>query len=60
MTDTDDARDFNHEFADVNGVRLHYVDEGRGPLVVLVHGFPYLWYAWRSQIRALAAAGQRV
>ncbi|HEY0801402.1 MAG TPA: alpha/beta hydrolase [Steroidobacteraceae bacterium] len=56
----DDPRSFNHQFADVNGVRLHYVEEGQGPLVILVHGFPYLWYAWRSQIRALAAAGFRV
>ncbi|WP_426437254.1 alpha/beta fold hydrolase [Bradyrhizobium genosp. P] len=56
---TDDPQGFNHKFADVNGIRLHYVDEGQGPLVILVHGFPYLWYAWRSQIRALAAAGYR-
>lgn len=57
---TDDPRGFNHKFADVNGVRMHYVEEGQGPLVILVHGFPYLWYAWRSQIRALAAGGYRV
>ena len=57
--DTDDPKAFNHKFADVNGIRLHYVEEGRGPLVILVHGFPYLWYAWRSQIRALATAGYR-
>jgi pimeloyl-ACP methyl ester carboxylesterase len=56
-TNTDDPRTFNHKFADVNGIRLHYVEEGQGPLVILVHGFPYLWYAWRSQVRALAAAG---
>jgi dienelactone hydrolase len=56
---TDDPRSFNHKFVDVDGIRLHYVEEGRGPLAILVHGFPYLWYAWRSQIRALAAAGYR-
>jgi pimeloyl-ACP methyl ester carboxylesterase len=58
-SDTDNPRTFNHKFANVNGIRLHYVEEGEGPLVILVHGFPYLWYAWRSQIRALAAAGYR-
>ena len=52
--------DFVVKFANVNGIRLHYVEEGQGPLVILVHGFPYLWYAWRSQIRALADSGYRV
>jgi pimeloyl-ACP methyl ester carboxylesterase len=33
---------------------MHYVDEGQGPLVILLHGFPYLWYMWRRQIVALA------
>jgi pimeloyl-ACP methyl ester carboxylesterase len=44
----------------VNGVNLHWVDQGEGPLVVLLHGFPEFWYAWRHQIPALAAAGFRV
>ncbi|WP_213956431.1 alpha/beta hydrolase [Variovorax sp. dw_954] len=39
---------------------MHYVDEGQGPLVILLHGFPYLWYMWRRQIGALAEAGYRV
>jgi pimeloyl-ACP methyl ester carboxylesterase len=60
LPNPDDPESFKHEFADVNGIRLHYVEEGNGPLVILVHGFPYLWYAWRSQIRTLAAAGYRV
>ncbi len=59
-TDIDDPQGFDHRFADVNGIRLHYVEEGQGPLVLLVHGFPFLWYLWRHQIRALAAAGYRV
>jgi pimeloyl-ACP methyl ester carboxylesterase len=58
--DPDDPGAFNHRFADVNGIRLHYVDQGQGPLVILLHGFPYLWYMWRRQIVALAAAGFRV
>ncbi|MBW3622041.1 MAG: alpha/beta fold hydrolase [Armatimonadetes bacterium] len=49
-----------HREAVVNGVRLHYVEEGEGPTVVLLHGFPEFWYAWRHQIPALANAGFRV
>lgn len=56
----DDPVMFNHCFAEVNGIRLHYVDEGQGPLVILLHGFPYLWFMWRRQIVALAEAGYRV
>ena len=43
-----------------DGVRLHYVERGTGPLVVLLHGFPQYWGAWRRQIPALAEAGFRV
>ena len=43
-----------------NGVRFHYGTQGRGPLVLLVHGFPERWFSWRWQIPALAAAGYRV
>ena len=49
-----------HRFADLGGIRLHYVEAGEGPLVVLLHGFPDFWYTWRHQIRALAARGYRV
>ena len=50
-----------HGYAEVEpGVRLHYVTMGSGPLVVLLHGFPEFWYAWRRQIGALAEAGFRV
>ena len=45
--DADDPDAFNHCFAEVNGIRMHYIDEGQGPLVILLHGFPYLWYMWR-------------
>jgi epoxide hydrolase 4 len=37
-----------------NGVRLHCVVDGDGPLVLLLHGFPECWYSWRYQIAALA------
>ncbi|MFZ4701584.1 MAG: alpha/beta fold hydrolase [Candidatus Methylumidiphilus sp.] len=54
------SKDWLHRHAVINGVRLHYVEYGSGPLVVLLHGFPEFWYAWRHQIPALAAAGYRV
>jgi epoxide hydrolase 4 len=47
-------------YADVGDVRLHYVEAGEGPLVVLLHGFPEFWYGWREQIGPLAVAGFRV
>jgi pimeloyl-ACP methyl ester carboxylesterase len=46
-------------FAEVNGLRMHYVEQGSGPLVLLLHGFPELWYSWRHQMPALAQAGYR-
>ncbi|MFB7459108.1 alpha/beta fold hydrolase [Streptomyces sp. NPDC056188] len=39
--------------------RIHLVEQGTGPLVLLVHGFPESWYSWRHQLPALAAAGYR-
>ncbi|HVU03715.1 MAG TPA: alpha/beta hydrolase, partial [Polyangiaceae bacterium] len=42
-----------------NGLTLRAAVEGKGPLVVLVHGWPESWYSWRNQIPALAAAGYR-
>lgn len=51
---------WTHHEAVVNGVRLHYVEAGEGPLVVLLHGFPEFWYSWREQIPALTDAGFRV
>jgi pimeloyl-ACP methyl ester carboxylesterase len=56
-----DARnELRDGYADLGDVRLHYVEAGDGPLVVLLHGFPEFWYAWREQIQPLAAAGFRV
>ncbi|SDG56398.1 Pimeloyl-ACP methyl ester carboxylesterase [Lentzea fradiae] len=37
---------FRHEFADVDGVRMHYVTGGSGTPVVLLHGWPQTWYGW--------------
>lgn len=52
--------DLREGYADLDEVRLHYVEAGDGPLVVLLHGFPEFWFGWRFQIPALAAAGFRV
>jgi pimeloyl-ACP methyl ester carboxylesterase len=49
-----------HRYADLGDVRLHYVEAGEGPLVLLLHGFPQFWYQWRHQIPALVEAGFRV
>jgi pimeloyl-ACP methyl ester carboxylesterase len=48
------------EIFETNGIRLRVALAGKGPLVVLVHGWPESWYSWRHQIPALAAAGYRV
>ena len=40
----------NHRYADLNGIRLHYVIAGEGPLVLFLHGFPEFWYAWKDQL----------
>jgi pimeloyl-ACP methyl ester carboxylesterase len=41
---------FKHDYADVNGVRLHYVTSGTGELILFVHGFPEFWYEWKNQL----------
>jgi pimeloyl-ACP methyl ester carboxylesterase len=60
MTCMGSARGMAHRWVDVGGLRLHCVEAGTGPLVVLLHGFPEFWYAWRHQLPALADAGYRV
>jgi pimeloyl-ACP methyl ester carboxylesterase len=47
----------NHRFVNANGIRLHLVEQGRGPVVLMCHGFPESWYSWRHQLPALADAG---
>jgi pimeloyl-ACP methyl ester carboxylesterase len=48
-----------HRSVRANGIDIHLAEAGAGPPVVLLHGFPELWYSWRSQIGALADAGYR-
>jgi pimeloyl-ACP methyl ester carboxylesterase len=45
---------FEHGFVMSNGVRLHYVTQGSGDLMLMLHGFPEFWYSWRHQIPVLA------
>ncbi len=45
---------WQHQFIEANQIRLHYVTQGEGDLVLLLHGFPEFWYSWRYQIPALA------
>jgi pimeloyl-ACP methyl ester carboxylesterase len=52
--------ELKHGFVHTNGIRMHYVEAGEGPLVVLCHGWPESWYSWRHQLPALAQAGFRV
>jgi pimeloyl-ACP methyl ester carboxylesterase len=54
--------ELTHREVATNGVRLHVVEAGPpdGPLLLLLHGFPELWYGWRHQIEPLAAEGFRV
>ncbi len=39
-----------HDYLETNGIRLHYVTEGEGPLILFLHGFPECWYSWRHQL----------
>src|SRR3989440_5543671 len=39
-----------HEYAAVNGHRLHYVTAGKGKLIIFLHGFPEFWYEWKNQL----------
>jgi pimeloyl-ACP methyl ester carboxylesterase len=41
---------FKEEFVKVNGVRLHVVSAGKGPLIIFLHGFPEFWYEWKNQL----------
>lgn len=48
-----------HKYVSVNGINMHVAESGEGPVVLLLHGFPELWYSWRHQITFLASHGYR-
>ena len=43
-----------------NSIELNIAEQGEGPLVLLLHGFPESWYSWRHQFAPLAEAGYKV
>ncbi len=51
---------FEHKYADVNNVRLHYVTSGKGKLIMFLHGFPEFWYAWKDQLNEFGRDYQAV
>jgi pimeloyl-ACP methyl ester carboxylesterase len=53
------ADEFEHAQVEANGITIHTVSTGDGPLVLFCHGFPESWYSWRHQLPAVAAAGFR-
>lgn len=50
-----ETANWQHGFLSTNGVRLHYVTQGQGPLMLFLHGFPEFWYSWRHQLTEFAA-----
>ena len=48
------------QFAEVNGIRLHYASVGRGKLIMFVHGFPEFWFAWEKQLKEFGKDYQAV
>jgi len=46
--------DWKHDYITTNGIKLHYVTQGDGPLMLMLHGFPEFWYSWRHQIPEFA------
>ncbi len=61
QVDVDEVYDLvEHHYADNDGVRIHYVTLGEGPVVLFMHGFPNQWYDWRHQMAALVGDYQVV
>ena len=52
-----DVPSVTHRYVQAGSLRMHIAEAGRGPLVLLLHGFPESWYSWRHQLTALADAG---
>ncbi|XP_061999883.1 uncharacterized protein LOC133717217 [Rosa rugosa] len=50
----------SHQRIKTNGIWMHIAEQGTGPLVLLLHGFPEIWYSWRHQIGYLAKHGYHV
>jgi pimeloyl-ACP methyl ester carboxylesterase len=59
-TPIDGMPTLRHAFANTDGARLHFVTGGAGPVVVLLHGYPYTWAVWRSLLPLLVEVGYTV
>ncbi|MGZ3458924.1 MAG: alpha/beta fold hydrolase [Archangium sp.] len=44
-----------HHYADINGIRMHYVTHGAGEPILFLHGFPEYWGAWKKQLNDLGS-----
>lgn len=60
MEHLDMVSEVKHQRIKTNGIWIHVAEKGTGPLVLLLHGFPETWYAWRHQINFLAQHGYHV
>ena len=52
--------ELTHRMVETNGIKIHLAEQGEGPVVLMLHGFPESWYSWRHQLPALADAGYHV
>ena len=52
--------DISNRKIKTNGIELNIAEQGSGPLILLIHGFPESWYSWRHQFAPLSAAGYKV
>jgi epoxide hydrolase A/B len=59
MSQPASVMEITHRLVPSPAGRIHLVEQGSGPLVLLVHGFPESWYSWRHQLPVLAARGYR-
>jgi len=50
LANAEETTGFQDQYADVNGVRLHYVAAGHGELIIFLHGFPEFWYQWKDRL----------
>ena len=57
MTDSKKYPNINQRRVETNGISLNIAEQGEGPLVLMLHGFPESWYSWRHQFSALSEAG---
>ena len=55
IDDNEKKIDYTHYKTTVNGILMHYVIGGKGDPIVLLHGWPETWYAWRHIIPQLIA-----